>query len=529
MRSRTCLTAIAVGTVVLISSADLSAQPPAKKRSWGPPPVSVVLSPVVETKIRSQITSIGTVEAQLATTVSAEIQGLTEEFKLQEGNRVEKGKTVLVRLKNSGMRIDLAEARAAYRRASAQLKKVRRGKRQEEIEEVRAQLKERKALMQKYERDLERASELLRSKIINLSEYNRTESDFLAAKYQVQRLDQSLLLAEMGERREDIEAQEAEVQRQKANLDRMKDELDKSIIRAPISGFITQKHVEVGQWIQRGGQVAEIVNIDTVLVRTGIREKDIRHVTVGDSAVITVDAYPAETFHGKVRDIIPQADVASRSFPVKIEIKNPEFLLKGGMFARVTLFYGPRRPARMVPKDALSQLGLRAHVFTVDKGSSRLVPVKTGRTVGSYVEIVEGKLSKEDRVIVTGNETLRNRARVMVRAIRTPDGKVIAVKARGPGAPGGGWSGKPGGPKGGWSGKREGQKWGGKPDGAPGASGQKKDGDNSAQWRNRKAEKEGAGPAPAKSQWEKKGNRDPSKKGGTGGKKGPWGPPSSNQ
>ena len=97
-----------------------------------------------------------------------------------------------------------------------------------------------------------------------------------------------------------------------------------------------------------------------------------------------------------------KADVASRSFPVKIEIENPKFQLKGGMFARVTLFYGPSRPARMVPKDALSQLGLRAHVFTVDKGSARLVPVKTGRTVESYVEIIEGKLSKGDRVIVTG-------------------------------------------------------------------------------------------------------------------------------
>lgn len=485
MRSRTCLTAIAVGSVVLLCSTGVSAQPPKKKR-WGPPPVSVVLSPVIEKKIRSQITSIGTVEAQLATTVSAEIQGLTEEFKLQEGDRVEKGKTVLVRMKNSGRRIDLAEAQAAYRRASAQLEKVRRGKRQEEIEEVRAQLKERKALMQKYERDLERASELLRSKIINLSEYNRTESDFLTAKYQVQRLEQSLRLAQMGERREDIEAQVAEVQRQKANLDRMKDELEKSIIRSPITGFITKKHVEVGQWIQRGGQVADIVNIDTVLVRTGIREKDISHVTVGDSAVITVDAYPAKTFHGRVRDIIPQADVASRSFPVKIEIENPKFQLKGGMFARVTLFYGPRRPARMVPKDALSQLGLRAHVFTVDKGSARLVPVKTGRTVESYVEIIEGKLAKGDRVIVTGNETLRDRARVMVRAIRTPDGKTIAVKARGPGAPGGGWSGKPG--------------------GAPDASRQKKDGPS---------------PAPAKSQWDKKGGAD--------GKKGPSEASSSNR
>ena len=422
MQSRINLSLIVVASLFVLTLTSTSAQPPGKKRKWGPPPTSVVLAPVIKKNISNQITSIGTVEAQLSTTVSSEIQGLTKEFKLQEGSRIRKGKTILVRLKNSGRKIDLAEAKAAHRRALSLLEKVRRGKRLEEIEEVRAQLKERKALMQKYERDLERASELLRNKIINLSEYNRTESDFLAAKYQVQRLEQSLRLAEMGERREDIEAQEAEVQKHRANLDRMRDELAKTIIRAPISGFITKKHVEVGEWIQRGGKVADIINIDTVLVRTGIREKEISHVKVGNQAIITVDAYPGQTFQGKVRDIIPQADIASRSFPVRIEVENASFQLKAGMFARVTLFYGTKKPALKVQKDALNQLGIRAHVFVVHQGSAKLVPVKTGRIVKSYIEIVEGGLSQGTRVIVRGNETLRDRSRIIVRGIRTADG-----------------------------------------------------------------------------------------------------------
>ena len=456
---------VLAGTFLLLISARSSAQPRGKK--WGPRPAAVVLSPVVEREIQSQITSIGTVEAELSTTVSAEIQGLTEEFALKEGDRVEKGKTVLVRLKNSGRRIDLAEAQASYRRAAAQLEKLRKGLRREEIEEVRAQLKEKKALMQKYQRDMERAGELLRSKIINLSEYNRTESDYLAAKYQAQRLEQSLRLAEMGPREEDIAAQEAETQKQKANLDRMKDELEKTVIRAPVSGFITKKHLEVGQWIQRGGRVAEIINIDTVLVQSGIQEKHISKVNVGDRALVTVDAYPGKTFKGRVRHIIPQADVASRTFPVKIQVANPDYMLKAGMFARVALFYGPKRPALMVPKDALSRLGVRAQVFVADNGRARLVRVKTGRVLGGYVEILEGKVAKGDRVIVTGNESLRDRGPVIVRAIRTPDGKVIPVKTPGRrGPPGKGpankWSGRPGGR---WS--KDGQRNRSKPSGGP--------------------------------------------------------------
>jgi RND family efflux transporter MFP subunit len=267
----------------------------------------------------------------------------------------------------------------------------------------------------------------------------------------------------LGTREEDIAGQKAEVRRQKANLDRMKDELVKTDIRAPISGFITRKHVEVGQWIQRGGRVADIINIDSVLVRTGIREKDISHVSVGDRALVRVDAYPGRVFEGKVKHIIPQADVASRSFPVKIEVANPDFRLKGGMFARVTLFYGAKQPVLMVPKDALSQLGLRAHVFIADKGRARLIPVKTGRNVEGYVEILEGELTKGDRVIVTGNESLKDRGPIMVRAVRTPDGKVIPVKGGG-GPPGAKrWGGKPGGGKS-WGGQKAGgsKPWDGK-------------------------------------------------------------------
>ncbi len=447
------------GTLVSLGPGQVSGQP--GKGSWGkgPPPAAVVVSPVVEREIRSQISAIATVEARLSTTVSAESQGLVEEVPIKEGDRVEKGKTVLVRMKSSDRKIDLAEADAAYRKATAQLEKLKRGLRKEEIAEVQAQLRERNALMTKYQRDLERAGELLRSKIINLSEYNRTESDYLAAKYQVQRLEQSLRIAQMGTRREDITAQEAEAQRMKASLERAKDELEKTVIRAPVSGFITKKYVEVGQWIQRGGQVVEIINIDQVLVRTGIQEKDISHVSMGDRAQVTVDAFPGKTFEGKVRDLIPLADIASRAFPVKIEVANPNYQLKAGMFARVTLFYGPRTPVLMVPKDALSELGLRAQVFVADDGKARLVPVKIGRVVDGYIEILEGGLAKGDRVIVTGNETLQDRRPIMVRAIRTPEGEIVPVKASRPGGPPGsdkGW----GGPKGRPQQRSDAKQWG---------------------------------------------------------------------
>jgi multidrug efflux pump subunit AcrA (membrane-fusion protein) len=411
----------------------------------GFPPTSVLVSPVEEREISSQIEVIGTVEAQLATTLSAETAGLAERFDLREGDFVEQEKALVVQLKQTDREINLAEADASHRNALVTLEKLRRGLRPEEIEERRAELNEKKALMDRYARDLEQAEKLVRSKVINLSEYNQTESNYLTAKFQHERATQTLRLAELGPREEDIQAQEAEVQRQKANLDRVREELRKTSLYSPISGFITRKYVEVGQWIAAGGQVVDIINIDQVLVRTGVLERYISQIQVGDRALVTVDAYPDQTFEGEVKHIVPEADRASRAFPVTIEIPNADYALKPGMFARVTIFYGPKGTALLVPKDAVVSEGSRSFLFLAEDSQARLFDISPGRVVGGFIEIKNGALSEGQRVIVTGNESLQDQSPVIVRGERRPDGSVIPVGGGGPG-PGGETSPRPGRP-----------------------------------------------------------------------------------
>jgi RND family efflux transporter MFP subunit len=269
--------------------------------------------------------------------------------------------------------------------------------------------------MAKYAKDLERAKSMRHRALTSISEYDLAQSNYQAAVAQYERAQQALRVAELGFRPEDVAVAEAEVQRLQARTQRLQDDVRKTTIRAPVSGVVTKRYTEVGAWVETGGHVADLIVLDPVQVQVPIPERDINRVQVGDAADVTLDAVPGRTFTGTVKHIIPQADPASRTFPVKIEVPNtPDLQLRAGMFARVTLRAGAAQPRLFVPKDAVVRRAVGQGVFVVVDKQARLVPIKTGSAYEGMVEVAEGTLTAGDVVVVTGNETLQDRAAVVV-------------------------------------------------------------------------------------------------------------------
>jgi multidrug efflux pump subunit AcrA (membrane-fusion protein) len=376
----------------------------------------VAVGTVVEQAVTTAIEVVGTVEPHLATTLSAEIGGLTLRFDLQEGDAVQEGQTIVAQLKPTDLELALVEVQAELSRAKQVVQKLKRGLRSEEIDEKRAEVQERKTWMEKYAKDLERSQSLRNRAIASVSDYDQVESTYLAAQAQYERAKQSLRVAELGSRREDIAAQEAEVKRLQARVQRLQGDVQKTTIYAPVSGFITQRYTEIGQWIERGERIADLIDLRVVFVRVPIHEKDIGRVRVDDPATVTLDAFPGRTFEGRVKHLVPQADPASRTFPVKIEVANTsDNALKAGMSARVQLRSGDARPTVLIPKDAVARSAGKQVVFVVRNDKAHLTPIKSGRSYNSSIEVLEGALKPGDRVVVTGNETLRDQAAVVIK------------------------------------------------------------------------------------------------------------------
>jgi len=376
----------------------------------GVPPASVKLDPVRRQVVREQVTGVATVEPWLRTTLSSEIAGLVEKYPLREGDRVEKGKTVVCELKKTTLLIDLAEAEALLARAEA--------KSDTSAETALATLDELAALMEQAERERKRAEELYEQQVITQSELDRTAAEATAAKSRHARAKKNYELALMGADPE-AKAREADVRRARARLDRVKDRIEKARIVSPATGRVVRRLTEIGGWLSPGSPVIEIVTLDPVLVRVGVSERVIAKIAIGNPVRVRVDAHLGRVFEGKVRFIAPEAAPRTRAFPVLIEVPNADGALLAGMFARVSIGCGEGRTALTVHKDAVVNTPTGPAVWTlgetktIEMGghkmplpTAKMIPVTLGIAVEDRMEASGEGLGPGLPLVTTGNEQL---------------------------------------------------------------------------------------------------------------------------
>lgn len=396
---RYCLTALALALSVVVNA---QAQGPRKTRVI---PVKVV--PVVKRPVVDEVRFIATVEPSIATTVGAEVSGRVMEMRTLEGDHVRGGDTILARLDPTPRQIRLREAMAEVTKAREELDKLRRGYREEEVAQRAAEVAEQQAVLERAEADYRRAERLYEDEIISLAELQRFKSEYQAARQKHQGALEGLRMARAGPRREEIAQAEAELSRAQARADRIEDEIQRSTIRAPITGFVVKKHVDVGAWVELGDQIVDLIALDPVFITGPVGEREIGRVRPGQRAALTVDAHPGRHFEGAVTAVVPGADATSRTFPVKVTVKNPDGVLKAGMFARVAVRTGRGHTGLFLPKDAIVRRGGRDFVFLVNADAAKLVRVETGAEVEGLIEVRGSDLAAGQMAVTLGNEFLQ--------------------------------------------------------------------------------------------------------------------------
>ena len=412
-----------LGALLSFFAAGAIAAPGGKRGKSRPPIVSV--KKAFKRVVRSQLTVVGTVDPYRKSRVSSEIEGRVKSVPLREGDPVVAGKTVIAALERSDLEIDIRIEKAELSKARQDYLRLKSGSRPEEIQVYRSRLEERKAELDRDELEFKRAEDLLRRKILNKASYDQAAAKFQVSKSKYVEVQSNLRMSEIGPRKEEIARASAEVSRMRAKVASIQDKLLKAVIRSPLTGFLTEKLVEVGQWVAKGGQVGEVVEIRKLLVRAPVSERHVSFVTVGDSARVKLDAIPGRVFTGLVARVIPKADTKSRTFPVEVELDNTkDYAIKAGMFARIILEYGVSRQVVLIPKDALLIRPRGVSVFVLEKGKVREVSFLPGRKVDSFIEVPGGLIKPGMQVVVQGNEKLRNGMAVSLgRKRRRPGGK----------------------------------------------------------------------------------------------------------
>ncbi len=321
-----------------------------------PPMTDVVVAQAEMRELPSTVTLVATVEPWTRSLVGSETAGLVVAMHVRQGDVVKKG-DILLELDTKLLELDIAEAQARVDAA--------------------------KALVKRWAFELSWMRDLRGEDKAGQIEFYRTEAEFGVA--------------------------EQSARERQAIVDRLKTDLEKSRIRAPFDGFVVMRHTEVGEWLERGGNVVEIIDLTRVLVRVDVHERSIPFIRKGDTARVRVEALQ-DVFEGRIRHIIRQADPAARTFPVEIEIDNHENQLAAGMFARATVTAGEAESVVAVPKDAIYvQDGIEyvGMVFPGERGmTGMLKAVTTGKDVADWIAITSKNVAPGMNVVVRGNERM---------------------------------------------------------------------------------------------------------------------------
>jgi len=197
-------------------------------------------------------------------------------------------------------------------------------------------------------------------------------------------------------------------------------------LRAPLGGIVMDKQALEGLHFAAGDMLYRIVDLSTVWLLAEVYEQDLAQIRPGNAATITVQAYPGHAFEGRVAFIYPTVNAQTRTAKVRIEVPNPELLLKTDMYATVEVAAPADSVAVLaVPDTAVLDTGTRQTVL-IDRGEGRFEPrsVKLGARAGGYAAVLDGV--REGEKVVTGANFLidaESNLRAALQAFTAPEGK----------------------------------------------------------------------------------------------------------
>jgi multidrug efflux system membrane fusion protein len=204
--------------------------------------------------------------------------------------------------------------------------------------------------------------------------------------------------------------------------------ISQKLVRAPFDGELGVRKVEVGQYLTAGTQIVSLTDLDVLYANFTVTEKQSAQLKVGQTVQIVVDAYPGRRFEGKITTIEPQVSPETRNIRVQATIKNPEHILKPGMFTTTTVVLPDKPPVITVPETAVDYTLYGDSVFLItekkeDDGKTSLTVVRTfvqtGNRIQGRAEIVKG-LKSGDRVVAVGQLKLQPGAAVTISADPPP-------------------------------------------------------------------------------------------------------------
>ncbi len=263
---------------------------------------------------------------------------------------------------------------------------------------TKAQILEAKITMEQAQREFDRTKLLNKSKVYSDLQLEQSETTLEAAK---------AVLA----------MREAELLRLQAELNNAQTQLAETEICAEWPDgtyYVGERYVDEGTLLTANQPIINVIDIETLVAKFEVVEKDYPRIKLNDTVQITTDAYPDEIFEGKISQISKLLDANTRQAEVRVDIDNKNLKLKPGMFVRLNLVFSVRDNVQAIPRQSIIIRDGVTGVFlhNAQTSTAEFIAVETGQLDNELIEITSPKLTKD--VITLGNQRLNNNSNVVV-------------------------------------------------------------------------------------------------------------------
>ena len=350
--------------------------------------VDVTSAAAITRNLERGLEVVGSLAADEEVVIGAQVAGELAELKVDFGSFVVAGQ-VIARIDQRDAKLRIEQAEAALRQTLARLGML--GMKDGEKFEVRQSTDVRIAqgALDLASVELDRAARLIE------------RGDIARAVYDQVRINHRLAEARHQAAVDAVNQQLAVVEQQRAALQLARKSLADTEVRAPLTGAVKEKFAARGAYLPVGGRILSLVKINPLRLRADVPEHATAAARVGQSISLRVEAFPDQTFNGRVVRIGAALSEQTRALTIEAEVANPRNLLRPGMFAKSNLILDRKAPVVLVPQPAVTTAAGLTRVYVVENGRTLERLVRTGAVEGELIEIIEGV--REGEIVVTSN------------------------------------------------------------------------------------------------------------------------------
>lgn len=379
-------------------------------------PIDVSTTQAIVKPIPTYFEATGNLAGDAQTDVAPAVAGKIVEVNFDVGSFVQKG-SVLLRLDDRDARIRIEQAQAqveqqksAVNQAVAALRQaqVRLGVKDGEVFDIAtfSQVKSVTAQLVLAEKELARTQRLFDTGDASKSslDQRRSQRDALIGQLDEARSNAAVAVKAINSAESAVALAKSGVATAQTQVEQAQKALADTVIYAPISGYVSERVSDPGEYISPSApntKIATIVRTSPLRLKIDIPEAAIAKVSVGQSISLQTSAYPDRNFAGTVARILPNLNVSARTLTVEATVANSDGLLKPGQFATVRITEGKPANAVMIPASAIKTEGDVNKIYIIKDGIAREQLVQTGLLENGLIQVKNGVA--EGDIIATSN------------------------------------------------------------------------------------------------------------------------------